>query len=110
MIKLMANRITIFVLLVAIELLIISSASFAKADTITYDYTNDFHSYARKVAQLNQEQQDIQPACIDDGKKHSTTYLVALLCKTDGREIDFSEVSPLYIVAGPRNRFTLFFS
>ena len=106
----MANRITIFVLLVAIELLIISSASFAKADTITYDYTNDFHSYARKVAQLNQEQQDIQPACIDDGKKHSTTYLVALLCKTDGREIDFSEVSPLYIVAGPRNRFTLFFS
>ena len=102
----MTNRLPAFTLLFVVSLLILSSLAYSVTEVIIYNYKDDFQSYARKVAQLNQEQ--IQE--IDDGRKRSAIQLFALLCKTDGREINFSVLAPLYVVAGPRNCFTLFFS
>lgn len=97
-----------FILAVAF-LLIATPLSFADGDSIVFDFTDDFRSYARMVAQLNQEQQIIQTQDTESGRKRASIQLVALLCKTDGREIDFKSLSPSYIIAGPRNCFTLFF-
>lgn len=91
-------------------LLITTPLSFADGDSIVYDFTDDFRSYARMVAQLNQEKQIIQTQDTESGRKRASIQLVALLCKTDGRKIDFEPLSPSYIIAGPRNCFTLFFS
>jgi len=84
--------------------------SFADSNSVVFDFSDDFSSYARMVAQLNQGQQIVQTQDTESGKKRASIQLVALLCKTDGRKIDFEPLLPSYIIAGPRNCFTLFFS
>lgn len=83
------------------------SFGYAAAETITYDHRDDFFSYAKTVALLNQEQQ-VMP--IDETEEILTVQLAGLLCKTDGREIALDELTPEYIAAGPNHCFTLFFS
>ena len=103
------RKFAVFIFTVAF-LLITTPLSFADSDSIIFDFTDDFRSYARMVAQLNQERQIIQTQDTESGRKRASIQLVALLCKTDGRKIDFESLSPSYIIAGPRNCFTLFFS
>lgn len=89
-----------------IIIILFMTVSCAIAETIIYDHSNDTLSYAKKVALLNQQQIVVQ---IEEIESISTTQMVALLCKTDGSDIDFNALSPEYIVAGPNNHYTLFF-
>jgi len=93
-----------------IVLLLLVFPYIAQADTIVFDFSDDFQSYAQMVAQLNQEQTLLQTNRTVDEKTPTVIALLALLCKTDGRDIDFSDLSPSYVICGPRNCFTLFFA
>ena len=106
----MARRLIVVYIFAMTFLFLAIPLSFADDDSIIFDFSDDFRSYARMVAQLNQEQQIVQTQDTESGKKRASIQLVALLCKTDGRKIDFEPLSPSYIIAGPRNCFTLFFS
>lgn len=106
----MARRLFVVCVITMAFLLIAIPLSFADNDSIIFDFSDDFSSYARMVAQLNQEQQLVQTQDTESGRKQASIQLLALLCKTDGRKIDFESLSPSYIIAGPRNCFTLFFS
>lgn len=99
----MFRRFIAAAVLATVGMLCLFLPAFAGPDAVTMDYSGDFSSYARTVARLNQE----PPAM---GRKSASAALVALICRTDGRKIDFSAVSPAYILAGPKNCFTLFFS
>ncbi len=94
---------------IIIGLFVASFKAHADINTVMLDYSDDFQSYARIVALLNQEQQDQQIQNNDDKRRTSMTQLVALVCKTDGSEVDFVSLSPYYVIAGPKNCFTLFF-
>lgn len=82
----------------------------AHADTLVYDFSNDFRTYAQMVAAFNLDQSVLQTERSENEKSPATVSNFALLGKTDGRRMDFSEVFPLYVVLGPQNCFTLFFS
>ncbi len=105
----MSSKLAAKVCLIILSLLVMPTFVLAETDIITYQYTEDFHSYAQMVALLNQGSHALQTQDLDD-REISSKQLFALLCKTDGRQINFTELSPSYIVAGPTSCFTLFFS
>lgn len=88
-----------------------------------YDFTDDQAAYAARVAALSRG--EIPPdsesllfaQSVDEGiaqkrgrPQTQSDTLTAVLCRTDGREPDFGTCRPDYIVAGPYNCYTLYFS
>ena len=95
----------------------------AAGSIIRYDFTDDQAGYAARVAALNRG--EIPPdsegmlfaQSVDENiaqrRGQSQTQgktLTAVLCRTDGREPDFDICQPDYIVAGPYDCYTLYFS
>ena len=85
--------------------------------TAYFDYSDDPALYAERVAALNRGELPLQDEEPDPGKKttnnaklQSRQTLVAVLCRTNVDEFDFSPWEPVYVLAGPKNRFTLYFS
>lgn len=81
-----------------------------KTDTVFFDESANQISYGERVANLNRQAEDNRKD--ETGKKKgeiAEKELFAVLCRSDGRNIDFSQWNPVYVVAGPRNRYTLFF-
>ncbi len=79
--------------------------------TVYYDCTDDQTLYSERVAALNRG--EIPPQDTESGKKTGTKSrqkLVAVLCRTTVDEFDFSPWEPAYVLAGPKNRFTLYFT
>ena len=83
---------------------------------VYYDCTDDQALYAERVAALNRGEIPPQDTDTEQGKKDSDKLraqslqtLVAVLCRTNVDEFDFSPWEPAYVLAGPKNRFTLFF-
>ena len=83
------------------------------AETVFYDERGDQMSYGQRVAQLNRQ--------IEEGKKRqqaaggpeaasSQTVPTVVLCRTDGRDADFTPWSPTCVVAGPGHCYTLYFA
>ena len=68
------------------------------------DCTGDQAKYGARVAELNRQGEG------RSGKKGEAKDLFAVLCRTEGQKVDFSAWGPAYVVAGPKNRFTLYFS
>ncbi len=96
------------VLVFMIMLIMLAHPRVSCADTMVFDFSNDFRSYAQMVALINKEQSSLLTSK-GEITSSAITYS-ALLGKTDGREVDFSKVSPLYVIWGPKYCFTLFFS
>ena len=96
--------------LFALTILLIVTHTAIADDQILFDYSDDFFSYAQMVAQLNQEQKSVHIKGLESSTQPSFEQLTALLCRTDGQDIDFDDLSASFIIAGPKNCYTLFFS
>lgn len=73
------------------------------AETEVYDYSDNLSDYAQAVALLN------RPIPVPHSFPETEYYLSALMCSTDGSDVDFAPTSALYTLAGPNHCFTLFF-
>ena len=93
-----------------LALLLVSWSGGCESETLSFDYSDNFLAYAQTVARLNQTQETADGSSVRGSKASSEAQLTALLCKTDGRELDFRVFSPVYIVSGPNHCFTLFYS
>lgn len=95
----------------------------ATSSITRYDFTDNQAAYAARVAALNRG--EIPPdsegllfaQSVDENiaqrRGQSQTQgktLTAVLCRTDGREPDFGICQPDYIVAGPYDCYTLYYS
>ena len=80
------------------------------------DCTDDQFAYGEFVARLNRG--EVPPAegllsaqAVDgDSTQKRGLTLTAVLCRTDGTEPDFEPWAPAYVLAGPDNCYTLYFS
>ena len=72
-------------------------------------------TYGEMVANYNRQiSESPVPRSVPDEKEDieivQDSDIVAVLCRTTGEKIDFSYLDPIYIIAGPSNCFTLYFS
>lgn len=99
----MVMRIFLAFLLCGVLMSVLTFHSYA--ETEVYDYRESLSEYAQAVAFLNQPVPAPNMLPEDEGRE---AYLSALMCRTDGTEVDFTPVSARYILAGPEHCFTLF--
>lgn len=85
--------------------------------TVFYDCSDDQMLYGKTVAALNrgetlQKLPDVPVPGADSGKKALPDFsaMTAILCRTEGQELDYSPWSPTCVVAGPSNCYTMFFA
>ena len=82
-----------------------------ESETVFIDLASDQKGYSRQVAELNLLQHDSEEMEIHGaGREDVPAPLTAVLCRSNGEEIDFSRWAPRYVVAGPHNCYTLYFS
>ncbi len=80
-----------------------------KGEMAILDRSDDQLSYGEQVALLNKQ---LETQVMTGMRSRDTKQVgfVAVLTRSDGREIDFSSWEPRYVVAGPFHCFTLYFS
>ena len=85
--------------------------------TVFYDCSDDQMLYGKTVAALNrgetpQKSPDTPASVADSGEQAMPdfTAMTAILCRTEGQELDYSPWSPACVVAGPSNCYTLYFA
>lgn len=85
--------------------------------TVFYDCSDDQMLYGKTVAALNrgetpQKSPDTPASVADSGEQAMPdfTAMTAILCRTEGQELDYSPWSPACVVAGPSNCYTLYFT
>ena len=75
---------------------------------ITYiDASGDQSAYGQQVAQLNRAAQRTGLLMLPNSQQERPRF--AVLCRTEGEAFSFASVSPLTVVAGPHDCFTLYF-
>ena len=86
-------------------------------ETVFYDCSDDQMLYGKTVAALNrgetpQKSPDLPASGADSGEQAPPDFaaMTAILCRTDGQELDYSPWSPACVVAGPSNCYTLYFT
>ena len=82
--------------------------------TVYYDYSEDQASYGAQVAELIRQgeqtgEQGEPPFGAKRGEESGQAPFAVLCRAEDGFKPDFEKWSPVYVVAGPRNCYTLFF-
>lgn len=112
-------RILAFIFLFTVLACLFSNTVWAKEKendesvSIIIDCSKDQIAYGEMIAQLNRAAEEnvlTEPSSTDGGKRGQSTAYHAVLCRTDGREFSFESWNPLYIIAGPSNCYTLFFT
>ena len=85
--------------------------------TVFYDCSDDQILYGKTVAALNrgklpQKSPDLSSFGSDSGDQTLPDFsqLTAVLCQTEGQELDYSPWSPTCVVAGPSHCYTLYFA
>ena len=85
--------------------------------TVLYDCSDDQMLYGKTVAALNrgetpQNSPDLPASGADSGEQAMPDFaaMTAILCRTEGQELDYSPWSPACVVAGPSNCYTLYFT
>ena len=92
---------------VCMIVLTMTGPSAVAGDDVKYlDLSDDDTSYARMVAELNNTHVERWSR---GGERVNSDAQVAMLCRTDGRKPDFSFLSPLHVLRGPNDCYTLFF-
>ncbi len=81
----------------------------AETKTVVYDERSDQMEYGKRVAQLGKKAEIGKKKLTSSGYTLTPTAEYIVLCRTDGTETDFSQWGPTYTVAGPKDRYTLFF-
>ena len=75
--------------------------------TTYIDVTGDQSAYGQQVAQLNRAAQRTGLLMLPNSQQERPRF--AVLCRTEGETFSFASVSPLAVVAGPHDCFTLYF-
>ena len=109
------NSMCVLLLLVLALLLLPGRAAadtvFEAEETVFLDCGVDQRSYGRQVAELKLRRLDVRGNEIQSpvsGEK--TLPLTAVLVRSNGQAVDFTDWAPRYVVAGPYNCYTLFFA
>ena len=126
------HKIILFLLCAAVLPLFSATASALEGseETTYYDCREDQAAYSAQVAELNRRLQTLPnaggessqsakpggagPQSVKPGRKSGkssqTPQYVAVLCRTEGGEMDFSRWAPSFVVGGPYDCYTLYFS
>lgn len=109
------NSMCVLLLLVLALLLLPGRAAadtaFEAEETVFLDCGGDQRSYGEQVAELKLRRLNVRGDEIQSpayGEK--TLPLTAVLVRSNGQAVDFSDWAPRYVVAGPYNCYTLFFA
>lgn len=79
-------------------------------ETVYYDYSDDQISYGTQVAELISQEKDDTFGGSEGTESGQNQAFFAVLCRTEeGFTPDFAEWNLAYVIAGPQNRYTLFF-
>lgn len=85
--------------------------------TVFYDCSDDQMLYGKTVAALNRgetppKSPDLPASGADNSEQAMPDFssLTAVLCRTEGQKLDYSPWSPVCVVAGPSNCYTLYFT
>ncbi|MBR3175437.1 MAG: S8 family serine peptidase [Oscillospiraceae bacterium] len=99
-----------FLLFLLVALLPSKAWAEENTETVYYDYTDDQASYGEQVAELISQEKDDTVGGSEGTESGQNQAFFAVLCRAeDGFTPDFAEWNPAYVIAGPQNRYTLFF-
>ena len=86
-----------------------ADAGRAEAACVSLDYTSDAGGYAEAVARLNGRQAQAGSASRRSRARSAAGTLYCVLCRTDGRSLPDPPEAAEYRLAGPEDRYTLYF-